>query len=207
LHSINHLIKVSTSAVEFSSMKPSFLRVSLLAASYFVATQASAVDYARQIAPILNSKCAECHSEKRGKTKGDFAIDRKEDLEKQVKAGSPDASSLVVTVTLPDDDDDVMPPKGKNRLTKVEVETLRKWIEEGANFVAGAAPAAPGAAPAAAGAAMAWTNTAGKSLQAVFDRIEGDNVVLRAADGKFYAVPMASLSPESQAQAKKAGGM
>jgi hypothetical protein len=53
---------------------------------------------------------------------------------------------------------------------------------------------------------MNWTNTAGKSIQAVFDRMEGDAVVIKTADGTFFTVPLANLSPESQAQAKKAAG-
>ena len=87
---------------------------------------------------------------------------------------------------------------------------MKAWITEGASFTGGgAAPAAPAAAPAAAapaGAAQSWTNTAGKALQAAFDRLEGDAVVLKTADGKYYTVPLANLSPESQAQAKKAAG-
>ena len=102
-----------------------------------------------------------------------------------------------------------MPPKGKNMLTPAEVKVLKDWIQEGASFeAAGAKPAAaPTAAPAAAaGGVMAWTNTAGKSIQALFDRLEGDAVVVKTADGTFYTIPLANLSPESQAQAKKAGG-
>ncbi len=52
-------------------------------------------------------------AEKKGKTKGDFAIDRMDDMKKQVKAGSPDASSLVISVTLPDDDEDVRAAQGR----------------------------------------------------------------------------------------------
>lgn len=169
-----------------------------IAALAFTAS-ANATDYAKQVFPILNQKCAECHSEKKGKTKGDFAIDRMDDMKKQVKAGSPDASSIVISVTLPDDDEDVMPPKGKNRLTPAEVGILKAWITEGASFEAG------GAAP-AAGGAMTWTNTAGKAIQAEFDRIDGDAVVIKTADGTYFKVPLSGLSPESQAQAKKAAG-
>lgn len=186
--------------------RPSLLVATLCGA---FSLQAQAVDFAKQVFPILNSKCSECHSEKKGKTKGDFAIDRKEDIQSNVKAGSPDASSLVITVTLPKDDEDVMPPKGKNMLTPAEVKVLKDWIQEGASFeAAGAKPAAaPTAAAPAAGAAMTWTNTAGKSLLALFDRLEGEAVVVKTADGTYYTIPLANLSPESQAQAKKAGGL
>lgn len=174
----------------------------LLALALTLTSSASAVDFARQVMPILNQKCAECHSEAKGKTKGDFAIDRKDDVAKSVKAGSPDASNLVIVVTEPDDSDDVMPPKGKNRLSANEVATLKAWITEGASFEAGgAAPAAP-----AAGSAQNWTNTSGKSILALFDRLDGDAVVLKTQDGTFYRVPLANLDAASQAQAKAAGG-
>jgi hypothetical protein len=173
-----------------------------------IASSASAVDFAKQIFPILNNKCAKCHSEKKGETKGDFAIDNKANLKGIVIAGNAIASELVTIITAPDDDDDVMPPKGKGtKVSAAEVKLIKDWIQEGANFEAGGAkPAAPTAGPAAAGGAMAWTNTAGKALQAEFDRMEGDAVVLKAADGQYYKVPLTSLSPASQAQAKKAAG-
>ena len=107
---------------------------SLLTIALSVGTSVLAVDYTSQIAPILNQKCAECHSVKRNKTKGDFAVDRLDDMKKQVKAGAPQASSLVISITLPDDDEDVMPPKGKNRVTPAQVNLIKQWIQEGAVY-------------------------------------------------------------------------
>lgn len=180
------------------------------------AADAGAVDFARQVFPILNNKCSECHSVRRNKTKGDFAIDRQEDMQKQVKSGSPEASSLVISVTLPDDDEDVMPPKGKNRLTPAEVNLVKQWIQEGASFVAGGAtpPPAPAAAqapaqapPAPAGVAQKWTNTAGKTIEATYEGMDGpNNVLLRVtATGVVHTVPLSTLSPESQQLARSGG--
>jgi hypothetical protein len=182
-----------------------------LAFSVLVSTQVQAVDYAKQIAPLLNRKCAECHSEKRKKTKGDFAIDRLEDMQKQVKAGEPQKSSLLITVSLPDDDEDVMPPKGKNRMNAGEIAMLKQWIEEGASFTAQASPpAAPTGAPATPGgapAAQKWTNAAGKEIEATFEGMQGaDTVLLKVTStGLVHAVPLSSLSAESQELAKKGG--
>ena len=191
---------------------------SLLTIALSVGTSVLAVDYASQIAPILNQKCAECHSVKRNKTKGDFAVDRLEDMKKQVKAGSPQASSLVVSITLPDDDDDVMPPKGKNRVTPAQVNLIKQWIQEGASFTAGGAPPAPAppapAPPATASAPAAggenfttWTNAAGTTLEAAFISMEGaDKVLLKVkATGVTHRVPLSSLSPQSQDLAKRGG--
>ncbi len=98
-----------------------------------------------------------------------------------------------------------MPPKGKNRLTPQQVDLLKTWIQEGASFTGGK-PAAPAAAPAAAAGVMKWSNAAGRSFDGTFDRMEGDNVVIKSTDGKYYSVPMANLNPASQEQAKKAAG-
>ena len=178
-------------------------------ATVFAASSASAVDFKSQLLPVLNQKCAECHS-KAKKVKGKFDINVPEDWTKQVNVAKPDASGIVNNVIAPDDDDSVMPPKGKNKMTAPQVAMLKQWIQEGASFTPGgakpAAPAAPSAAPAAAGGAMNWTNAGGKSIKAEFDRLEGDAVVLKADDGKYYSVPLASLDAASQAQAKKAAG-
>lgn len=163
----------------------------------------SAVDYRGQILPILNNKCAECHSVARDKVKGKFAVDRDEDVQKHVRAGEPMKSNLVYVVNLPNDDEDVMPPKGKNRLTPAEVTLLRTWIQEGASLEAGAAPPA---APAPAAEVLTWTNAEGRPLQASFGGIQGENVLLKTADGAVHAYPLSKLSAESQAQARKLAG-
>jgi mono/diheme cytochrome c family protein len=181
-------------------MSPPQFAATLFVASTCLASSASAVDYKSQVFPILNQKCAECHSVAKDKIKGKFAIDRVDDMKKHVKAGEPTKSTLVYTVTLPDDDEEVMPPKGKNRLTPAEVTLLKSWIQEGANFEAGAAPAT------AAGGVLFWTNTEGKAIQASFEGMQGADVVLKTADGTRHAFPLSKLSPESQAQAKKLAG-
>ncbi len=51
--------------------------------------------------------------------------------------------------------------------------------------------------------AETWSDTTGKfKLEAEYAGIEGKSVVLRRADGKTVAVPIANLSAESRAQAK-----
>ncbi len=174
------------------------------------ATDATAVEYARHIYPILKQRCANCHEEGSKKPKGDFAINRLEDMQKQVKGGEPQKSSLLICITLPEDDEDVMPPKGKGKVTANEVALIRQWIQEGASFQAGGAPSpsAAAAAPAApAAVAKKWTNTTGKEIEASFEGMSGtDHVLLKvAATGIVHKVPLASLSPESQTMAKNGG--
>lgn len=177
-------------------------------ATVFVVTSAHAVEF-KQLQPFLNQKCSECHT-KAKKVKGKFDIGVPENWAKQVNVAKPESSDVIQSVMAPNDDDKVMPPKGKNKLTAAEVGMLKQWISEGASFTPGgakpAAPAAPTAAPVAAGGAMDWKNTAGKTIKAVFDRLEGDAVVIKTADGTFFSVPLANLDAASKAQATKAAG-
>lgn len=177
---------------------------------------ASAVDFEKEIKPIFNQKCYACHAVTKGKVKGDLALDTPEKLAEVIKPdgqiipGNPEKSSLLISCKLPDDDDDSMPPKGKNRLTPAEITSLETWIKEGASLGAGgAAPtaAAPAAAmPAAApGGPQTWTSSDGKTLQATCLGLKGDGVLLKmASDGEVFLVPLSRLSAESQAQAKAA---
>jgi mono/diheme cytochrome c family protein len=100
------------------------------------------VDFDKEIKPILESRCVKCHGAK--KQKGEYQLDNAKDIvkagdseEKPVVAGSPDKSYLVKLISMTEDDDDVMPPKG-GTLTKEQVATIKAWIKEGAKFPASA---------------------------------------------------------------------
>lgn len=194
------------------ALMKSHLTAALLVAS---AASVSAVDYNQQIKPIFTQKCYACHAVSKGKEKGDVALDTPEKLAEVIKPGGhiipgdPAKSTLLLSCKLPDDDEDVMPPKGKNRLTEAEIKTLETWIQEGASLTAGGGSApAPATAPAmapAAGAVQSWTSNDGKVIQATFMGLQGDGVLLKmASNGETFLVPLARLSAESQAQAKAA---
>ncbi len=106
-----------------------------------------AVDFAKEIQPLLESSCVQCHGA--DKDKGKLRLHTKADLAKggdsgaALEAGKPDASLLVKRLLLAEDDDEAMPPKGKApRLTAGEVEKVKAWIAEGAAFPDGLALAA-----------------------------------------------------------------
>lgn len=193
-------------------MSHSTMKFSLLTALVLTTTAASAVDYKTQIAPIFRTKCYACHSVTK-KVKGKLALDD-DKLPEQIGAGKNiipgDAakSTMWVNCTLPDDDSDVMPPEGKNKLTAAELDLFKAWINEGASLTGGgAAPAAAPAAamPAAAGGVLKWTNTEGKTIEAEFMGLQGDNVLLKIpSTGVTHSLALSKLSPESQAQAKAA---
>ncbi|WP_294232116.1 c-type cytochrome domain-containing protein [Prosthecobacter sp.] len=186
----------------------------LLALAFTVGT-ASAVDYKTQVAPIFRQKCFACHSVTQ-KVKGKVALDDAK-LPEQIGAGKniipgeAMKSTMFINCTLPDDDADVMPPDGKNRLTAAELDVLKAWITEGASLTAGGAAPAP--APAAAttvgapgdGPLMKWTNTEGKTIEAHFMGLDGGGVLLKIpSTGVTHIFPLDKLSAESQTQAKSA---
>lgn len=188
------------------------MNLSISAALLFTSVlSASAVDFTKDIKPIFTQKCYACHAVSKGKEKGDVALDTPEKLAEVIKPGGhiipgdPSKSTLFLSVKLPDDDDEVMPPKGKNRLTPAEVTALETWIKEGASLTGGgSAPAAP---VAAAGGVQTWTSSDGKAIQASFAGMKNGDVLLKmAASGEVFQVPLSRLSAESQTQAKAASG-
>lgn len=102
---------------------------------------AQPVDYSRQIKPILASKCLSCHGpDEEGRKAGlrldtrDGALAETESGGRAIVAGSPDKSELLDRITH-EDADLRMPPKELAKdVTPAEVELLRRWIAEGAEY-------------------------------------------------------------------------
>jgi len=176
----------------------------------------SAVEFEKDILPIFEAKCKRCHME--GSSKGGVALDadrisRDIGAGKTIVPGDADASELMVRVTLPADDGDVMPPEGKGRpLSEREVTALKEWIAAGAPLTGEGDKMAEESADESEEAGMAerpdpirgdWTNRDGQTIQATLLRVEGENAVLQMAGGKIYNYPIAKLSDESQAIVQK----
>jgi len=94
---------------------------------------AGKVDFTKDIQPILQISCAQCHG--RGKDKGGFKIDTREDFLRGGDSGpaarpGDSAGSLVIEMVSGLDPDNIMPKKGK-RLTPQQVGLLRAWIDQG----------------------------------------------------------------------------
>ena len=103
------------------------------------------IDFERDVRPIFEQRCLSCHD--RQKRKGGLLLtDRKSALQKAESglvafiAGDPDASELLRRVAS-SDPEQRMPPKGAS-LTGDQIQTLRRWIREGAVW-----PSADAAAP------------------------------------------------------------
>ena len=87
------------------------------------------VDFAHEVVPILKKHCVECHAD--GNYQGSLSFDTREmllDAEAAIP-GNADGSELIVRVII-NDEFTQMPPEG-DRLSKEEVETLKRWINAG----------------------------------------------------------------------------
>ena len=129
-------------------MKKTILTViGTLAVSLTTQTSA-AVDFDKQIKPLLEGKCINCHAapyksgSRTKKPKAGLQIDTRENLlkgssdNKVIKIGDA-ANSLFYTRTiLPADHDDIMPPKG-DPLTASEKAALKEWIDSGLKWTDG----------------------------------------------------------------------
>jgi hypothetical protein len=119
------------------------LIVTVLASS----TAYAKLDFKKEILPLLENRCLKCHKaehEENGKIvkpKGDQRLDAAWAMLKgfkdviPVKPKEPAKSAIVTVTTLPKDDDKFMPPEGKgDPLTTEEINKIKTWIIEGADF-------------------------------------------------------------------------
>ncbi len=104
------------------------------------APTASATDFSAQIQPILEGACVRCHNPQ--KVKGDLMLHTREALMQggssgaAVVPGMPDEGELIARVSLPHDDDDIMPQEA-DPLSNPQIAILRDWIEAGAEWPEG----------------------------------------------------------------------
>jgi hypothetical protein len=95
------------------------------------------VDFFRDVQPILETKCYDCH--KGGKAKSGLKLDALADALKGGKSDGPaitphdPGKSAMLDRVSTEDVESIMPPKG-DPLTKDQIATLTKWVTEGATW-------------------------------------------------------------------------
>jgi mono/diheme cytochrome c family protein len=95
------------------------------------------VDFARDVLPILSDACFKCHGPDAGSRKADLRLDTKADA---LAKGGPivpgkSADSALIQRIVSDDPSEVMPPpKANKKLTAKQIDTLKKWIDGGAQW-------------------------------------------------------------------------
>ena len=116
-------------------------RRTVLAFALLATTSAGApIDFARDVYPIFQRSCFECHGEK--KAKGSLRLHTREaafDDDGVIVKGDAAASELFRRITLPKSDEEVMPNRGEP-LSKDEIARIKAWINAGAPWPDGVKP-------------------------------------------------------------------
>jgi hypothetical protein len=109
----------------------------------FVGTTASAdraVDFNREIRPILSEHCYACHGPDQKARKANLRLDRKEDAFRDrsgyavIVPARPDESELIERITSDDPDEVMPPPKSRKPLSPKQIDLLRSWVAQGAKW-------------------------------------------------------------------------
>ncbi|MGE3819382.1 MAG: DUF1549 domain-containing protein, partial [Isosphaeraceae bacterium] len=93
------------------------------------------VDFNFQVRPILSDRCFLCHGPDERARKAGLRLDQAESALDSgvIEPGNPDESELVRRITATDKSQ--MPPKSSHlSLSANEIETLRRWVAEGAEY-------------------------------------------------------------------------
>lgn len=116
------------------------MRVSLAVFAFQSASAFAAIDFSRDIQPILSENCYHCHGPDAAERKADLRLDVEKDA-KLVRDGitaiAPGKShaSTVIERIFSTDPDEVMPtPKSNRKLTEAQKQLLKQWIDEGAKW-------------------------------------------------------------------------
>ena len=117
-----------------------FCSVPFLLANGRRALAQDAIEFNRDVRPILAANCFECHGFDAKTRKADMRLDTAEGAYSEhdglvaVKPKDPAGSELWNRVSSTDADVVMPPPESKKSLTDEQKETLRRWIEQGARY-------------------------------------------------------------------------
>ncbi len=125
-----------------SVFNPSRCLLAALALAISVtAFAAPAVDFNRDVRPLLSDNCFACHGPDTAKIKGGLRLDLRDAAlapaksgKKAIVPGKPNDSELVRRIHSTDADDLMPPPETHKSLTAVQRELLARWIEQGAVY-------------------------------------------------------------------------
>jgi hypothetical protein len=104
------------------------------------ATAEPTIDFNAQIRPLLSSRCYPCHGPDEEARKAKLRLDLVEESVRErdgiwpIKPGRPDESEVMARIQAEDRADLMPPPKAGERLSESEVDLIRRWILEGAEY-------------------------------------------------------------------------
>lgn len=120
---------------------PSLAFVSTLLASNCLSAADEGVNFNRDVRPILSRNCFQCHGPDENTREAGLRLDLSANVAAESDSGlaaivpnKPDQSELLRRVVSDDEQERMPPGDSSNRLSEKEVEVLRRWIEQGAQY-------------------------------------------------------------------------
>src|SRR5262245_12487562 len=124
-------------------MRVRVLAVLLITAGPFAPTARAAdkaIEFNRDIRPILSNNCFVCHGPDNNLRKADLRLDQDKGLYDDrdggriIAPGKPMESEMFQRITSPEKAKRMPPAKANKELTKEQVELIRTWIEQGGKY-------------------------------------------------------------------------
>ncbi len=104
------------------------------------AAELAPVKFSRDVLPILSDRCFYCHGPDEKNRKGDRRLDTLEgatalnDGVRAIIPGKLGESELIARILSTDPEEIMPPPKAHKELTPTQIETLKRWVAEGAQW-------------------------------------------------------------------------
>ena len=99
------------------------------------------VNFNQEVKPILSENCYKCHGPDEAARKSRLRFDVRAEALKPAKSdrtaivpGAPEQSEMIARITAADPDDRMPPQSTGKKLSNAQIETLRRWIAQGAPY-------------------------------------------------------------------------
>jgi len=175
-----------------------FLGHAMLSVAQAQAETSATVDFNRDIRPIFSRNCFPCHGQDAAHRATKMRLDRRESAVKKQKdgttpivPGSPQQSELYRRITAKDEDERMPPKESGHHLTPTQVETLRRWLEQGAPYAEHWAFVRPQRPPLPAVKETSWPRNGIDYF--ILDRLERAGVQPTEDADRFMLLRRASL--------------
>ena len=97
--------------------------------------ESGAIDFARDIRPLLSDRCFTCHGPDAGQREADLRLDLHSDAtEYAIVPGNAEESPVIERIFSDDPDLVMPPPAAKLELTDTEKLLLKRWVDSGAEY-------------------------------------------------------------------------
>ena len=110
------------------------MRFALILLLLLPAASAQEVSFTKDVRPILSDACFACHGPDEAERQADLRLDQRESAARVLVPGDAAASKLYQRVSHEAEVARMPPPGFPRKLTSDQIETLRRWIDQGADW-------------------------------------------------------------------------